>query len=255
MKVVTVNLWNVNSSWIDRCEVFNSLLLDEDPDILFLQEVSRYGDDQHLQFEDFLPELRCRRNSLYVKSGEWYGREEGLAILSAHPIKDSISISLPLAVNDMPRQILVAQVEYQGTKIFLANTHLAFALGGDRDRLHQVEACLNCLHGISTSGISNIIFAGDFNCAPSSLPIREILSDPFDFYDPFSQLNKLPGASTFCSSNPLADPKLGTDRWIDYIFLARSIKVLRAERVLIQPGTNGHWATDHFGLLTEVSFQ
>lgn len=252
MRIVTLNLWNINPDWGKRCEVIDSFLCAENPDIVFLQEVSPRGPAGRLQFEDFSPTLRCRRYSAYRKSGLWKGREEGLAILSSHELINVQSKTLPLAPADMPRQLLTAFVLVDGNKLLLANTHLAFSLQATAARSAQVQACLQYISIARATDAIGIVFAGDFNSVPESSPIEQVLSGANRLVDPFRPMNIARGLYTFGSTNPLADPILGTDRWIDYIFVSDGLSVVRADRVLDRVGGNGHWASDHFGLLVDV---
>jgi endonuclease/exonuclease/phosphatase family metal-dependent hydrolase len=254
MRIVSLNLWNINRDWLKRRDIIESFLFDADPDLVLLQEVSPNGLPSRPQFEDFSKRLRCREHSVYRKSGLWKDREEGLAILSVAPISDVTSIALPIAARDMPRQLLACCVDVGGRKLRVANTHLAFALDADVSRTAQVEECLAHLRRLTLTATYPLVFAGDFNSVPDSSAIERILSDAIGFQDAFVKLNKLPNTFTFCASNPMVDPDLGANRWIDYMFVSRDVRVTHAQRVLDHSNSEGCWASDHFGLLAEIQF-
>lgn len=77
-----------------------------------------------------------------------------------------------------------------GNFLLLANTHLYFHQSGDFIRLIQAIICVKYLEEIKTillrdkfTKTVNIIFAGDFNSAPDSNPIKYILKGNIDLKD------------------------------------------------------------------------
>lgn len=78
-------------------------------------------------------------------------------------------------------------IDMPGNFLLLANTHLYFHQSGDFIRLVQTIICVKYLEKIKKNLLSdkftksvNILFAGDFNSAPDSNPIKYILKGDLD---------------------------------------------------------------------------
>src|SRR5690606_10869393 len=103
LRLLSLNLWNLNDPLPSRMQNLDSFLSDCEQDVVAFQEVSPEGPGR-LQTD--------RVNSLstfgscYQATGEWEGRAEGLSIYSRYPIARSESYRLPGAESDMDRGLL-----------------------------------------------------------------------------------------------------------------------------------------------------
>ena len=156
----------------------------QDPDIIFIQEIdidskrSAYSD----QIQYLLDNTKLNYGvyasqwkASYVPSGgkKWVGKvNSGNLILSKQPLNNGIRIALPLIEEHdwltkyfyLKRNILVANIEIDGKKVYLAGTHLsAFAHDGTKKK--QLDIVYNKAKEFIESGES-LILAGDFNTLP-----------------------------------------------------------------------------------------
>jgi endonuclease/exonuclease/phosphatase family metal-dependent hydrolase len=108
------------------------------------------------------------------------------------------------------------------------------------------------------------ILCGDFNAEPDADEIRYLSGfttlegRSVYFADCFRVAGDGSNGHTFCRRNPYAASVREPDRRIDYIFVRGPDKQGRGEpltcRVVFdQPNADGVFASDHFGVLAEIS--
>lgn len=253
LKIFSLNIWNINSPYEERMQSISEILKDLRPDLVFLQEVSLSPKSRLPQYYDIYSTLD-NLNHQYSRTGFWKGREEGLAILSILPLSPCKKCMLPEAPNDMPRQIMTSILNYKNYKIIIANTHLAFDVNQQKERVLQIRRAINFLEEIYREDkYDGIIFSGDLNSIPSSKEISEVRNCNFQFLDVFEGTHWREENFSFSSSNPFANEALVPDRWIDYIFLSQNFDI--NSRKLILRDNNGRYPSDHFGLTAKVSLK
>lgn len=249
LRVLTLNLWNVNAPFQERMDLLRGWMEATKPDLVTFQEVSLV--ERRPQVERVLEGLGYEIH--YRIAGEWLGRAEGLAV-ATRPMSDLLdAVPLPLAPDDMPRILLLVRVRsYDGHgTLLLANTHLAFRPKNEAGRLEQIEDSLRFIAAARLQG-EPVIFCGDFNEAPGDGRVYDrILADDLGFHD---ACDGWVGEATFSSLNPWAARDLVPGRRIDYIFASAELSVEACEMVL-RGDASGPVVSDHYGLLAEFSWR
>lgn len=242
MKILSLNLWNINAPLVERMHNLEIFIKRNHPDVIAFQEVSRLPNGR-LQVEDIL-QSNGYANIFYRLSGFWGSRDEGLMIASKKKMERIIDKSLPLAPNDMPRGLIgIRIIEGSDSGTVVVNTHLAYTLDNESGRRKQIQFILNELSTLSTT--DKIIFCGDFNEDASVKNVYSImLSNGFKdtFKDPSQPFS-------FADANKYVVPELWPNRRIDYIF-ERNIHNIVSHCVMCE--TDGYsLSSDHYGILAE----
>lgn len=249
LSVLTLNLWNINKPLESRLINISRFLLEKKPDIVALQEVSRYNG-----------QLQCHQIGRiagyhyihYSKSGCWFGREEGLAILTRQESIQKKSVQLPMILNDMPR--ILQQVKLvrhcNNPEIWIANTHYAYHINANKGRAYQAESTMNTLINHHLKSNYRLILCGDLNDTPNSPAVNIIFNDKrLRFRDAWLEAGHTNLGHTFSKDNPWADSKLSPGRRIDYVGVSEGIDVESCN--IVFKGCDGFPpVSDHYGLLT-----
>jgi len=161
MKITTLNLWGRNN-WAAREEAIHDYLQDENPEVVFFQEVV------------FLPEesIYTQSAELNKKLGYAFEQEaitrlqtsdiyedyrEGLAVLSRHPILKSETLVLKQDPSDhLQRIVQLLDIQIDGQIIKFANVHFGELPHHAEKHLHELLDILNRRH-------EQRIIIGDFN--------------------------------------------------------------------------------------------
>jgi endonuclease/exonuclease/phosphatase family metal-dependent hydrolase len=142
------------------------------PDLVALQEVDQ--GTQRTGSVDQSAELGrlSQLHPVFGSAMEYDGGKFGDAVLSRLPIVSSKVVALPFEPGNKrePRIAITATVRLaDGQEITFISTHLDHTRDPS-DRLAQAQAINQTLGDLATPAI----LAGDFNCEPSSLPMREL---------------------------------------------------------------------------------
>lgn len=251
LRVLDLNLWNINEPLEARMIGLVKALTELSPDIVCLQEVSPHPMTGVPQSE-MLRAASQYPFGVYRKTGHWKGREEGLAILSKYPLLSVEQHFLSPAPEDMARQVVLAEIELDGHKVLVGNTHLAYRVDMTSVRRHQVEELLACIDKrCDDNKIATTVLCGDFNDTPTSSPVTAVLLNKHELANVFYGKEPTSDPFTFSSRNPLASAELGLDRWIDYIFTTKDLAV--ANRLVVFDTDDRYgYVSDHFGLFVEL---
>ena len=166
VKLMTLNLWGYEQ-WDTRKGAISSLISEQSPDIVALQEVqldaakSPISQAAYLaqavdfQYVVYAPSLRTARHPRGKSLTQGYSH--GLALLSKYPILSSESYLLSQGVDfQEPCSVLFATVEENGEKTEICNVHF-----GNTD--NESSEHLKELLEICTARNSRPIILGDFN--------------------------------------------------------------------------------------------
>lgn len=181
-----------------------SIIREQTPDVVCLQEVDR-GLPRTRKMD--MPALLAEKlgmTCVFESNYNFDGGEYGNATLTKWPVISSRNIALPNPLSQEPRGCLVVQIEWEGTKLDVFNTHLG--LNG-QERLAQAEAIVTAL------GENPVILAGDMNenvTAPAMQRFTERLQDTF-----LEKEGRLSGTV----------PARAPTRRIDYILTSPSFRV------------------------------
>jgi endonuclease/exonuclease/phosphatase family metal-dependent hydrolase len=260
LRVVTLNIWNRMGPWEARREVIRAGLRDLAPDLVGLQEVVRmegeYVFDQLAELADGLG-----FHVAYGRSHEAKPWGLGNAILSRWPIATSRTFSL--AGTDEARCLLFCEVDSPFGTIPFFCTHLNWQLHHGHVRQSQVkQIAAHVTQHAPESGFPPIL-VGDFNADEAADEIRylrgytDLGGGCVYFADAFACAGDGSPGHTWHRKNPYAAPLREPNRRIDYVFVRGPDGQGRGEplraRVVFDEPVDGTWASDHFGVLAEIS--
>jgi len=252
LKILTLNTWQERGPWQERWEIIFAGLKSYSPDIVAFQEVFNMKWADEVQKRSGYPHL--------VKSNH----DSGLIFLSKYPVKKSECIILKTksTYEDYLRYCHFALFVIGKKRLNGFNTHLSWQLLDDETRLKQVEEirsfeALKSIGGWFHFGAPRSAFiAGDFNSS-SNKPAIESVKSVWD--DTFAIANPLDDGLTWNYTNPFAERARARmpERRIDYIFTSQLIKgaIGSSKVVFDQPDSNGIFASDHFGVMTEIELE
>jgi endonuclease/exonuclease/phosphatase family metal-dependent hydrolase len=229
MRVMTWNLWWRFGPWEQRQRAIATVIAQQQPDIVFLQEVWSERDEssagrlaEHLGYHHALTDdpFADRRHD-----------EPGFhnAIISRWPLIDVASHPLPRADGQSGhrRALSAAIVDDGGLRWPLISTHLDHRFDESNVRQLQCEALLAVVDGIRADPETTppVVMGGDFNAPPDSdemrmmtgrraAPIKGlVLSDCWEHVGTGS-------GATWRGDNPYQSTTAWPNRRLDYLFVS-----------------------------------
>jgi endonuclease/exonuclease/phosphatase family metal-dependent hydrolase len=261
-RVVTFNLMGTGEPLERRMELAARGLADLHVDAIALQEVCEHPGTLPNQAATLADRLGYRHVWARAKGGEGE-LQEGLAVVSRHPILEHRTWPLPSAEGGR----IVEQVVFQSAAgpLLLFNTHLDHHPDNGVMRERQVVA----LTEIVRAQVRELpaIITGDFNATPEHDEIRFLRGrHTLDgrrayFHDAYARVHPIESAAgeTWAKKNPLTRRWrwLENDRRLDFIFISAIESTGRGEVrtgrvVLDQPDDEGQYPSDHFGVLADI---
>ncbi|MBN1642972.1 MAG: endonuclease/exonuclease/phosphatase family protein [Anaerolineae bacterium] len=251
VRLLDLNIWNVNEPWIARRERIVELIGAAAPDVVALQEV-RYcdwtADPRHQadQIADALPGYRSVwQPAHYWQPGhahnegliEW----EGLAILSAHPIVDQALLRLSRDDNDdrdsFQRLVLGAQVRAPAGPTWVFNTHYPLSAAARTRVAAETLAFVERVAGGRAYALT-----GDLNAEPEEPPIRHLLGGLTDAWTA-----RHPGELGYTY------PAWGPFKRIDYVLVPSQVQVCEIEILGAVPNRETVSPSDHCAILATLA--
>lgn len=297
LRLVTLNLWGTSAPLPRRMALAVRQLRALDPDVIALQEVRPVGEAaQQVAISAGVEvagpaattaEILGAALGMHVRyevAVRWgadaypgaVAGEEGLAILSRHPVLETRALPLPDARPNDARLLLSAQLETPAGPIWVHTTHLHYRLDDGLAREQQVLAVDEAIRGMGR-GLTDApqLLCGDFNAEPDSDEIRFLRGlttlgqRRTHFQDAWLRCHREPQRGegpehgiTWSSDNEHTRPlrSLDIDRRIDYVMVTSRKRdgrgtVRRCEVVMTEregQGADSVCASDHFGVLAEV---
>ena len=204
---------------------------------------------------DWAKEIRERSGYPYLAVS---GEHSGLIFLSKFkPIEqECLVMKTQSPTEDYLRYAFYLQVDADGEKVALFNTHLSWKVGENEIRMKQtleLEAFVNQKAGDLPAAV-----LGDFNGASNTPPVvylREIRK----WIDTFWVKNPGVPGLTWDYRNPYAEAEREkmAERRIDFIFIRERTgsfeKIVSSRVVFNEPSAEGVFPSDHFGVLTEFA--
>jgi endonuclease/exonuclease/phosphatase family metal-dependent hydrolase len=260
LRILTLNIWNRQSPWEARLALIRAGIKELDPDIIGLQEVIRHdGASQADEVADGLGYVTAFGKAHDYGAGVHFGN----AVLSRWPIQTSDALPLPNGGADESRSLLFAEISSPHGKIPFFVTHLNWKFHEGCVREEQVLAVAD--HIKQKTPIDDLppIFVGDLNAQPEASEIRflkglqSLHGKSFYMADCFEQAGVGPGYTFDSTRNPFAAQTHEYPRRLDYIFVRGPDKRVRgkalAASVVLDQITDGIAASDHFGVVAEIS--
>jgi endonuclease/exonuclease/phosphatase family metal-dependent hydrolase len=261
LKVVTLNLWGEQPPLERRMELAVEGLRALSPDVVGLQEVRQVPGAVANQAETLARALGLQH--YFEPATPWGGGDEGLAILSRHPIVERRVHELPHAVPTERRLLLGGVLDTPAGRVEVYTTHLNYRLTDGGKREDQIVA-LDEQIGKTASELPKILM-GDFNATPDSDEIRFLRGLHTSagrrtfWQDAWERRHGHADGFTWARANPYTSRLrwLERDRRLDYIFVSPLKRdgrgVVRDCRIVLdRAGADGALPSDHFGLFAEV---
>lgn len=260
LRVVTLNIWNRLGPWDDRLAVIRDVLRALEPDLVGLQEViDVQGRTQAHEIADGLGYV-----TTYGKANNYGGGITlGNAVLSRWPITTTRVYPLPTCGTDESRSLLMTEIASPHGKIPFFVTHLNWKLHESAVREKQVIEVAERIRAEAPIDGLPPILVGDLNAQPESAEIRflkglqSLEGKSVYFADCFEQSGQGPGVTFDGTRNTYAAQYNEHPRRIDYVLVRGPDKEARGKprlsRVVFDEPRNGVFATDHFGVMAEIS--
>ena len=254
MRVMTWNLWHHFGPWLERQVAIEIVIRNEDPDVLFLQEV--HTTDQ--QAENLATKLGYQSA---VTTSPW---SMGNAILSRWPIIRFGQVALPNAAGEPAhRRALWAVLETPWGQWPVIGTHLDHRFDESHVRQLQVDAISDLVLTLRTDPTADlpVLIGGDFNAVPDRDEIRRLTGRTavknrnVVFADMWELKGDGPG-HTWSDRNEYLANANWPNRRLDYLFvtwprpkpLGNPVRVWLAG---VEP-VGGVQASDHFAVVADV---
>lgn len=257
MKIATYNIWN-NEEMEKRYQQIQDEIQAANADIIGLQEVTVSF------YENYI--LKCTEYE-YCEFRPYQGEDEGLAILSKHPIEECTFLNSMKEYDYSAALNVVIQVD--GKRFSITNVHLPW--DSIKARENQIIAIDRFVHEQSEFADSFILL-GDFNCGINASVHRFLEGEQtlygneanpcwLEISSIFAGLHGLPLLPTLdCINNPRWKGKNAMyapenfdriyilDDWSEYAF--NDVQVFGTE---VSP-ISGLCASDHYGVVADIGF-
>lgn len=261
IKVVTLNLWGEQPPLERRLQLAADGLRALGPDVIGLQEVRQVPGLVPNTAETLARALGMQWT--FAPATPWGGGDEGLAILSRHPILEQRVHELPHAVPTERRILLGASLDTPAGRVEVYTTHLNYRLADGGKREDQVVAIDE--HVAGTASELPKLLMGDFNATPESDEIRFLRGlhtaggRRTYWQDAWERRHGRAEGYTWARANPYTARLrwLERDRRLDYVFVSPMRRdgrgvVQDCRIVLDRAAADGALASDHYGLYAEV---
>lgn len=264
LRCLTLNLWGAEPPLRERMALVLQGLRDYAPDVVALQEVREISGQLPNQAEALASAVGFHH--VFATATPLRDGNEGLAILSRHPIVEHEVLELPHAEPNERRILLSARIDNGAGGVWINTTHLNYRLTHGLEREDQVRAIEGRLCGRTTDAPQMLM--GDFNARPDADEIRFLRGlttlggrRPY-FQDAWQRLHPDEVGWTWACANPYTAKLafLEPDRRIDYIFVTPQRgdgrgTIHDCRIVFDKPSPDSVLASDHFGLLADVQVE
>jgi endonuclease/exonuclease/phosphatase family metal-dependent hydrolase len=276
LRVLTLNIWHREAPWERRREIIRQGIAELAPDLIGLQEVleMNVGGTRTSQAQELL-EGSAYKHVFGCAQEMVPGLEFGNALLSRHPIVESEVIPLPGAESGETRCLLYAKVATPFGDVPVFVTHLNWKLHHGAVRIQQLRHIVAAIAQRAPVGKTfPPIFMGDLNAEPDSDEVRWLRGLATLFAPTADSQSTAQGESvffadawayggdgspgfTFDRRNPYAARAHEPPRRIDYIFVRGPDSQWVGEplrtRLVFDTPEDGVYASDHFGVYSEIS--
>lgn len=263
LRVLTLNLWARGGSWEDRRSVLSEGLRQLQPDLVAFQE--SVVTQEYDQIADLLEgEFHVAHQAARHADGM------DVSITSRWPMTGAHERDLHLTdrTDDFPCTTLAAEVAVPAPigPLLFVNHFPSWQLDFEQERQVQAVAAARFIDELIGERALHVVVAGDLDADPNAGSIRfwtgrEALGGTSVCYrDAWESAHPEEPGHTFTPRNPLMSPAVRDwpFRRIDYIFVrcgrhsGSTLDVASCELVFNEP-IGGVWASDHFGVMAELT--
>jgi len=257
IRIVTINTWKCDGNYDKRLTLMASQLKALSPGIIACQECfssAEAGADtlrflsESLDMQAYFLPGRFRKR---LFKGNWVQSFSGLGILSAFPLKELDSFTLPDVPGDEQRKLQLAEILLPGDqKMLFANTHLTH-LRNTEMRKEQAAFVADTISAFDEFKYK--IVCGDLNAIPDSVEVKALASraKAIDCYtagngpEPrYSLAEAYNRGILICVDHILALPYPATYSYPDFVNSSIVLNTKDQE--------NGIYPSDHFGISTTL---
>ena len=271
LRLVTINFWGLAPDLERRLALAERQLRELAPAVIGMQEV-RPLDGVSGETTAHRLAARLGMNAAYHVSLEWKdgafhqgfpGGQEGLAILSRHPIGEHRALALPDARPTEARILLSAAIDTGAGRVWCHTTHLHWRLDDGVARERQVVAIDDAIRAVDTDAPQ--LLCGDFNATPRHDEIRFLRGEHTlsgrrtHYQDAYAHAHPGDAGHTWCAQNAHTRQlrSLDVDRRIDFVFATTRQKdgrgtIRDADVCLTERDADGDCCSDHYGVVADV---
>lgn len=260
VRVLTLNIWNRLGPWDERLAVIREGIRAMSPDLVGLQEVIEIPG--HTQ-ADTIAEGLGYHTAYGLANPYGEGVSLGNAALSRWPIRTRQVFPLPNGGTDENRSMLFAEIDSPHGLLPFFVTHLNWKLHEGVVREEQVQEVAARVKACAPIEGLPPILTGDFNAQPDASEIRflrglqSLGGKSVYFADCFEQCGEGPGVTFDGVRNTFAEQYHEHPRRIDYVFVRGPDSDVRGKprsaKVVFDEPRGGVFASDHFGVLAEIT--
>lgn len=243
MNAVTLNTWGTYGPYQERWILLIEELMELDPDLICLQEVTECALIQKIK--------KSSRLRYFV-----FAQESALALFSKFPFhRESVIHYGTRSPNEQEtRGAIIAEIDFPQGAITVANTHLSWRAEDEEVRLGQAHELIHLVKQVRHPSL----LAGDFNASVESQTVREIknagLIDLYKHVHPKSKACTWDNQNSFIQTHSVKFP----DRRIDFLFADKNFltryNLVDCDLVFNKPTASGLYASDHYGVLARFEF-
>lgn len=257
INIITINTWKCDGNYDKRIALMAGQLKAFSPTIIACQEcflsveanadTLKYLADELGMYASFLPGRFRKR----IYKGNWVESYSGLGILSAYPLNELESFSLPEVPGDEQRYLQLVEVSIDdNTKILIANTHLTHLRNQE---LRKQQAAFIAEKVSAHDKYKYRVICGDMNAEIRSADLNPFagIARATDCYkagngaEPrYSLAEAYNGGMNICVDHIFALPFPKTDLYPDFV---NSTVVLNKK-----DQESGIYPSDHFGIGTTM---
>lgn len=266
LKVVTLNLWNDLHLKQERLDILVVELLNEVPDIICFQEVTKATEFGFATTAHYVAE----KIGYHVVVCNDMSREEiGTAILSKLPVLKAEEFKL----SEDNQKAVYAELEHPERNIYIATAHLSWGSLVEGERYREALA-LNSLMSSKLSPESGKlprepigIITGDFNALPDSATLQYLRGKSLEqgantlWIDSWEQNQSAGYTSSLSNSNAhitalksnlnteLTMPERRIDYILSYGYAYGRAGSFRESKLFANHSVNGVIPSDHYGVI------
>lgn len=270
LRVLTLNLWQRYGAWADRRSVLINGLRALQPDIAAFQESIK--NDEYDQISDL---LGSTFQIAHQKNRDPQGM--GISIASRWPLGEVREVDLNVTPRcaGFPAGTLIAEVQAPDPvgSILFVNHFPHWQLNFERERELQAVAAAQFVEDQAQRASRQVVLVGDVDADPEAASIRfwsgrQSLGEVSVCYrDAWGSTHPEDPRHTFTPASPVVKEEVVKNmrpfrdwpfRRIDYIFVrfgahgGQAMDIAACARIFDKPVT-GVWASDHFGLVAELT--
>ncbi len=272
VRVATLNLWGRRGPWAERRSVLVDGFRELRPDLVAFQEVIKNDGYDHVI--DLLGPGFHVAHQRDREADRQDGTEDGqgVSIASRWPLGSvqEVDLDITTRTGDFAHTTLIAEVfapEPIGPLLFV--NHLpSWQLTFEYERELQTVAAARAIEEFVEGREMHVVLAGDFDATPDAASVRfwrglqSLGSVSVCYRDAWESVHPVELGHTFTARNPLVtaendDWALELGRRIDYVMVrcgehGPTLNVSACERIFDEP-VKGVWASDHFGVVADLS--